>query len=303
MNKKQSGILSMLRRMLDFLVKYAAMVSGLPSFPGLQTRFETYLTEIISLTEKQEKDISGLATQKITLRGALTQKAMDACRRMVAYAKINGDEVMAQVASYKEYDLSKMSDNLFLSTCSTIYTAAENAKEVLTDYGVTTETQVDFKGAISAFAAVIDAPKEGYIEKKQITSRLAELFDLELDLLAKMDVLVDMLKDSQPAFYAEYQDTRKVVISGTGSLQVQGTVSDSITNQPIVDATVTFKNNETDEVVMVKQTAEKGGINIKSMDEGVYKMVVSKVGFQTLEDSLTVDSTLLSGFSVKLVKA
>ena len=303
MTKKQSGILSMLRRMLNFLVKYTAMVSGLPTFPGLQTKFETYLTEIISLTEKQEKDISGLATQKVALRGALTQKTMDACRRMVAYAKMNGDEVMAKVASYKESDLNRMADNLFLSTCSTIYTAADNAKTVLTEYGCTTVTQADFKTAITAFTTVIDTPKEGYIEKKQITSRMAELFGLELDILAKMDLLVDMLKDSQPAFYAEYQDTRKVVTPGTGTLQVQGTVTDAATNQPIPDATVTFKNSDTNEVILVKQTAEKGGINIKSLDEGVYKMVVSKVGFQIFEDSLTVDSTLLSGFSVKLVKA
>ena len=299
MNKKQNGTLSMLRRVLDFILRNLGLVQTLPTFMSLQTEYAATLNEINELAKEQERDISGLTTQKAGLRIVLTQKALDASRRMVACAKITDDGVLAKAGAYTESDLKQMAENNFLTTCNTLFSLVETHMPALIEYGVSPVSQSDFKAAIDAYHTSIDAPKEGYTEKKQVTSQLAELFDKEYVLLTKMDALVEMLKDSQPAFYAEYQDTRKVVYH-SGSFSLTGLATDLASGQSVTGAKFSFALEG--ETVLEKLTAEAGRFNVKSLEAGVYTVTVSKPGYQTQTLTTTVSDTEMTTVEVPLIK-
>jgi len=299
MNGKQSGFYSMLRRVSDLLKRSLEFITGLPSFTDLQTSFDTNLNEIRVLSELQESDLKGLRKQKETLRATTGKKALNMCRRVLAYATVTGNEVLAGTMYYKEWDLSRLSDNDFVSAVSVIYNSANANKTALTEYGVTAESLTGLKTTIDAFKAIVDTPKEGYTGKKQVTDRLAWLFDFQANNLVKMDVLIDMLKDSQPEFYAEYQDTRKVVYH-SGSLMFKLNATDAATGLPLSGVTVNFAQDGA--MKLDKVTKEGGGIIYKSMDEGTYDITLSKLGFQTQILKKDIVDGELNAMTVAMVK-
>ena len=300
MTGKQSGMYSMQRRVSDLLKKNVSLISELPTFINLQSLFDTNLNEIGLLTEQQEADISGLRKQKRTMRATCSTKTMNVRRRLVAFAKITGNEVLAKTVNYTEWDLSKVSDNDFISACSVICSEAEKNQAAMIEYGVTPETVIDLKETINAYKAIVDVPKEASTGKKQITDRLAALFDLNAGLLIKMDALIAMLKDSHPEFYAEYQDTRKVVYR-TGSLTLKFNATDASTGLPLSGANVKFVMDE--ELKLEKITAAGGGLSIKTMDEGIYNLTVSKTGYATQDLIVHVVPRELNSVAVAMVKA
>lgn len=78
-----------------------------------------------------------------------------------------------------------------------------------------------------------------------------------------------------------YKATRKVIDTASGSLTLKGTVKDIQNTNPINGAKLTLRMNDEEEVVLVKQSADKGGFNVKSLDEGVYTVTTTKIGYET----------------------
>lgn len=284
MNSKQNSIYAMLRRIYDFLTKNLSLLSGLPLFTNLFGTYQTKLTQIGVLSEQQEKDISGLRKQKDALRADLIIKVLDVSRRVVAYAKLTGNEVLAKEAYYTETDLQHYPDETLATSCSVIYSAADTNAAALVEYKVTAETLTALKKAIDDFRTAMDSPKKGYIEKKQTTDQLAQLFDEEAALLGKLDLLVDMLKNTNPEFYAEYYDTRKVVYH-SGSLSVKGQVTDAATGAALSGVTVSFAVDGV--LKLEKPTAEGGGFTDKTLAEGIYAVTASRIDY--ISQTVTVN--------------
>lgn len=299
MNSRQSSIYAMLRRVYDLLKKKLALLSKLPVFTDLFSSYESKLTQIGVLSEQQEKDISGLKKQKEALKVDLITKALDVSRRVVAYAKLTGNDVLAKEAYYTETDLQHYPDETLVTSCSVIYTAAETHAASLIEYDVTAETLTALKKAIDDFKAVMDSPKIGHTEKKQITDQLALLFEEEITLLDKIDLLVDMMKNTQPEFYAEYFDTRKVVYH-SGSLAIKGKITDAVTGAPLSGVNVSFVLDGA--VKLEKTTADGGGFTIKTLSEGTYLVTASRIDYASQTLPVTVLANELCVINIALVK-
>ena len=117
MNSKQTSIFAMLRRVDDLLTKNLSLLSSLPLFTTLFSAYEVKLSQIGVLSAQQEKDISGLKTQKEALQSDLTLKALDVSRRVVAYAKLTGNEVLAKEAYYTDTDLQHYPIDTLVTAC------------------------------------------------------------------------------------------------------------------------------------------------------------------------------------------
>jgi hypothetical protein len=284
MNSKQSSIYAMQRRVYDLLKKNLALLSELPMFTSLFGKYETLLNQIWALSEQQEKDISGLKQQKETLKADLIKKALDVSRRVVAYATLAGNEVLSKEAYYTETGLQHSTNELVVTSCSVIYSAAVNNAAALVEYGVTADTLTALKAAIDGFKGIMDTPKKGYIEKKQTTDQLAQLLEDEASLLGKIDLLVDMQKNTHPEFYAEYYDTRKVVYY-SGTLAAKCQVTDAVSGEGLSGVNVSFAIEGV--VKLEKITADGGGFIVKTLDDGTYTVTASR--FDYVSQTLTVN--------------
>jgi hypothetical protein len=112
--------------------------------------------------------------------------------------------------------------------------------------------------------------------------------------------VVEIVRLTEPVFYAGYKNARKIIDQGSGTLQVRGTVAEADTGKPIAGATLIFRLSGQTKVVLEKDTADKGGFMIKSLDEGIYEVTIVKVGFQTQKISTVVNWNDLCVLDVKL---
>jgi hypothetical protein len=288
----------MYRRVLNFLKKYGAVLMALPEFNSLLLEYEKYLIQLNSLGDQQGTDIRGLRTQKEVTKQSTGLKALDMSHRIEAYAKIKGDVVLAKKIHYTETDLLKSSDYEFISACTIICNTAEELGGELTSYNVTPELQADLVAGLAGYKAVVDAPKEGYTGKKQATNQISDLFATQGDVLDKLDAILELVRYTQPAMYAEYQDTRKVLYR-SGSLTVKCEVTDAVTHAKLAGANVVFILDG--ETVLEKTTSAAGGFTVKSMDDGAYTVAVSRLGYVSQNLTVNVLNVEMTSIKVALV--
>jgi len=299
MTSKQSSIYSMLRRIVTFLRKEASALSSLMILAQLVTELENKLNEIDTLKEQQAADITGLSKQKDAFRKTATQKAIEMCKALLAYAKITNNILLANEVNYTETDFRKASDNEVDTYLSVIYSAGLRYQSELQQYGVTPNKLPELKTAIDAFKAVIGTPKNGTIGRKQITDRLATLFADEMEIIDKVDLLIETLKFSNPTLYTEYQDNRKINYFGS-SLMVNSAITDAETGIGLPGVVMAFMLNGIP--VLEKTTGNNGGTNIKSIDPGVYSVNLTKPAYVSQTISISIPGDDLITVTAAMVK-
>ncbi len=299
MSKKLNSIYAMQRRVYHFFTKNKAFLMTLPLFETLYNSFESGLNQIAVLNEEYEKDISGITRNKENIKKQAFKMAMELQRRLIAFAKLNNNEVLIKEVSYTESDLSRCSDSTFLSSCQVIYKAGANNESSASGYGINPDLLTHVKIAIDDFSTVIDAPREGQIGKTQIYDLRESLLRENQNILSKTDLLIDTVKNTHPQIYKEYYDTRKVIIR-SGSLMVKAQVEDAITGAAVIGAVVSFR---LDGVLMLEKTsADGGGFNVKTMEEGIYEVTTTKMGYPPDVREIVIIGNELNAINIALKK-
>ena len=289
----------MLKRVILFLKKYADLFRELPVMDELTTELETNLNEIDNLRQLQATDITGLRKQKESFRKSALQKAVVCCHAILVYAKRVGNEVLASEMYYTETDMNKMSDNTLDTVLGVIYKSVLAYQTQLVPYGISPVKVTEFKAAIDVFKTAIGTPKGGAISRKQSTEQLLVLFDDELVIADKVDLMIDTIKFSHPAIYAEYHNNRKVLYY-SGSLTLKCEVTDAATGLALEGVLVSFALDGN--IVLEKLTSKAGGFTVKTMDEGTYSVTVKRLGYLTQILTVNVLDVELNAIKVALVK-
>jgi uncharacterized membrane protein len=198
-----------------------------------------------------------------------------------------------------------------------LYDRAQANLTALADYGIAEATQTALQNAIASFVHSIPKPRLGITEKKQSTIQLATNFEVADDALNNIDTIIDIIKVAQANFYNGYKNARKIVLTGTNSLTLKGFVTDATTGEPIKGVTLNFCpecaeptqkaaangiSAAKEEIVLTKKTAEKGGFNIKTLPEGIYRVTIKKNGYQEQVVTVTVNDGELGDLNVELMK-
>lgn len=304
MTTRQESKLSMFLAVKDYLTANATLTTALPNYAGFFSTFQSSIISIQTYGEQQMFDKTGIAENKKALRETLVMLAADTSRKITAYAKFANNTVLMNEIKYTESDLKKLADTGLRDATQGVYDRAQTNLTALATYGITAATQTTYLNAINAFVASIPKPRLGITDKKQSTTQLANFFNVAEGALENIDTIIEIVKLTQPNFYNGYKSARKLVETGTGSLTVNGFITDASTGEPLKGVTVSFspdggslamkavsstnKTTKTDPLV-VKKTAEKGGFNIKSLPEGTYQVSVKKNGY--LEQIVTIEVT------------
>ena len=226
--------------MRDFLNKNAAITSTLPTFGELFPQFNDNLSQIQVLGEQQEINKSGISEHKNLLRSDLVAKALDISRKTEVYAKMNNNSVLAKEVHYTETELNKSSDSGLKDKSLVIWDKANTNVTALAEYGVSPEMLTALKNGIDLFNASIPTTRTGKAETKQITTQFADLFNANDAILAKFDLLVEVVRLTQPEFYSAYKGIRRIINTGTGTLALTANITDLTTGEGIKGAKVTF---------------------------------------------------------------
>jgi len=311
MNRKQESKFGMGYGLRDLLNQNAAITSSIPEFGKYLTALIENMDEILVINEKQVSDQSGIARYKRQLKNDLFVKALDISRKTATYAKIANNTVLEDTVRFSESELKMANAQVLKDLSLLIHHKAEENLTALVPYGVTEEYLNAFKTAIDQFIEVIPKPRLGINDRKQATAKLVALFQENDKVLEKLDALVEVVRLSQPEFYASYRNVRRVIEQGKGTLSLTASVTDRETHSGIKGVRVSFACQEklSDPVgsgngrMLVKTTTEKGFFQVKSMLPGTWVATLVKPGYKEKTVTLQVFGNERTKLAVELERA
>ena len=302
MNSKKESKLKMYLTVRVFLLQNPEITDKLPNFTEFMTNLNAAILQIQSNSEQHQFNSKGVAGNKKELKTSLISSITDCSRKMQAYAKYENDTVLMAETRFLESYLKPLSEIELLNSANGLHSRINSHIASVTMYDLTAATQTEFRLGITAYEEAIPQTRQSQLGKKENTLLEIQGFELGDVAYSNIDSVVNIVKLTEPTFYAGYKNARKVVEYGVNTLQVQGQITDIATQLPILDATLIFILSGQTEVAIQKQTAAKGGYMIKSLAEGMYDVTISKVGYQTQTVSATVSFTELCDVSAGMVK-
>jgi hypothetical protein len=188
-----------------------------------------------------------------------------------------------------------------------VFNRVEANLAFLVDYGLNEESLQALKAAIDAYGVSIPKPRLSIAENKQATSLLTKLFEEGDIYLVKMDVLVEIVRTSHSGFYEGYKNARRLISVGVGSLALKGLVTDANTGEPLKGVKLSFAAVNTTgggqtAAVLVKITASKGGLHLKTLAEGMYEVTASKNGYKPQVVQVAVNASETAELRIQLQK-
>lgn len=278
------------------------ITSLLPNFVEFFTSFDNSISLIEEHSELQQHFSSGVTDSKKQIRSSLEEMILDGSRKLLAYAMYAKNPILQSESKLKDADIHSATDLTLLNNAKGLYSNIQGNLTNLAPYLLTAESQTGFLALIHAFEQAIPKTRQKQLSKKETSDLIAQAFEAADAALANMDTVVEIVRLSQPVFYASYKGARRVVETASGSLAINGSVMDAETGNPVVDATLTFCASGSNVPLLVKQSAAKGGFQQKSLAEGVYDVTVTKIGYVTQAIVVTVSSSELYTLDVKMVK-
>ncbi|NTW49708.1 MAG: carboxypeptidase regulatory-like domain-containing protein [Chlorobiales bacterium] len=311
MNTKQENKLSMFLVVKDFLTTNAALLTPLPNYSAYFTTFQNSITQIQANAEQQQFDKTGIAVNKKQLKQTLITQTLDTAHRIVAYARFANNQILLKEADLEEYQLSRTADTVLRDTAQGIYDRAQTNLTALATYGVTAATQTALQNAITAFVASIPKPRIGITDRKQASTQLQNYMATAENALENIDATVRIIQFTQPNFYTQYKNLRRIINTSEKTLALKGNVTDAQSGAPLKGVTVTIapdgsaakpEQSLTPPKDVVKKTADKGGFLIRSLPAGIYTVSFSKFGYTDQKQSIVINDGEMATVSAALAK-
>jgi hypothetical protein len=302
MNTKNQSKLKMYLTLRVYLLSNPAVTAKLPDFPEFLAALDAAILQIQNHSEQRQVSSKGVTDNKKLLRESLIALTVDASSKMQAYAKYVHNTVLLAEIKFKGSELRDIPSLELVDITRGLYNRIDAHLPEVTVYGLSPSSQLEYREAIDDFAISISQPRESQLKGKENSLLEEQGFEKGDATVDYMDIVVEDVHRIEPIFYAGYKNARKIVERGSGSLQVQGTVTEAATDKPIAGATLIFRCCGQTAIILEKETASKGGFMIKSLAEGIYNVTVTKVGFQTQIISVVVNCNELCDVQVKMEK-
>jgi len=300
----QEGVNKMSNASASFLLTNTAITTTLTGFAPYFTTIQTTHPLLQTAIAQQEADKSGDTTNKKLLKTTLIAQSMDIVRKCVAFGTNTNNSSFVALVNYSENELKKSSDTKLVGICQVIHDTANSQVTNLATYNVTAALLTTQQTSITSFNAAIPKDRVDVTDSGAATKLIATYIATLLTNWKKIDTLVEMVKTTQPAFYAEYHNVRKIINTGAGSLSLKVKASDAQSGDGVANVTLSVSPVTTQMRAMssvikkadVKKTANGGGANYKSLPDGDYIVTATKPGFKDATAMISVvngESTVL----------
>lgn len=296
---------------VSYLAANATITATLPNYAGYYTTVQTTIAQILAAKVQQEADKSGDTKTKKLLRTSLITQTIDVGRRVVAYATYVNNNALLALVNYTESDLKRSSDSNLVSICQVIRDNANANVAALATYGVTAAIITTLQTTITSFNATIPKGRVDTTDSGEATQLLATLFKTLATTWDKIDILVEMVRISQPNFYNEYVKVSKVIETGSGSLALKIKAISAETGEPEANVTLTFTpvNGQLKSAAsngkkpIVKKTAKGGGAHEKNMPDGTYTYTAKKTGRKEANGTVDIVNGEMTILEIKMEKS
>lgn len=302
MNSKQQSKLKMYLTLRIYLLANPTITVKLPNLHEFLNSLDMAILQIQYSSEQHQFNSKGITKNKKLLRESLIAFIVDASRKMQAFSKYTHQMVLMAETKFTCTDLKDVPSLELVNIANGLYSRIDANLKGVISYGLVMESQIEYRTAIENYAESIPQTRQNQLKGKENSFLEDQGFELGNVAVDNIDTVVEIVRSSEPFFYAGYKNAHKTVVLGTSSLQIQGTVTKADSGKPIEGAMLMFRLSGQTDVVLNKLSATKGGFMIKAIPEGQYNVTITKVGFQKQLVNIVVSITEKCVLEVKMVK-
>lgn len=277
-------ILAKLPNAQEYLTALDAIILSIQTNSAL---FDAGTEEIKELT-KAQKD-------------KLVTAAFENANKLKAYASYKDDKVLLAFCTVTEKKLDKLEDVELIQFAKALYNKINEQFPELMRYQLTPETQAGLQLLTTQYEMASPELTKAKSDYKNVKATLDGDYKAADLLMGKLDNEVEIVRSTEPQFYSQYQTIRKVDLH-TEPNQLVGHVFDAETGAGVPNATVTLTLNDSTKDPIVKQSAEKGGFQVKTITPGYYTVTMTKIGYETQTFTITVMGDNPYSLEIKAVK-
>lgn len=263
MNARQNSKNSMYQSVLSVLTQNQSVYAAVTALVAAVDKYSTFFQALQVLIEQQRQIILGYAADKRNKRISMVYLAIKAKGAVQAYATESDNPILFEAVDFEEAKMMIERASYARAHAQLIHQNAIAAIDALNDYGLSPDDLTALQAAINAFALVASMPKSKKAELKTITKQLSEQF-AKIDNILRNQLDRNMLiyKSSPTAsgFWLLYHNARKIYNPAYHITQVQATIFNSDTNQPmpnvkmiITQGTETFEEISNDKGIAAKK--------------------------------------------------
>jgi len=288
----------------DFLAPRLSLLAPLPNFEMAHRIFLNSITGIQNMREQALSEKSGMSKPNNEAKQSLSVITSDIARKLHAFALFINDHELLIETRISQSELEKSADLELIERARGIHNRAEQHISHLLRYGIQTSTLLEFKNAIDTFFESMPVPEVSPVQSKKITIQPPDYFRNADESLQYIDALIDIIRIPEPNFSNAYKQKRKTVVYNTQSVALKGTVTDAETKAPIKGVTIALvrKDSLDRQPLIVKNTAATGDFNVKSLEEGIYEIILNKGGYKELIITSTFNKGQLNEINANMAR-
>ncbi|MBI3417270.1 MAG: hypothetical protein HY043_18420 [Verrucomicrobia bacterium] len=190
---------------------YASLWDDIPAFTDSVDKLDAKITQINQQSQIAENG-SGAADAKKLARATLCKSVCEVMGAVQVYAAKNADAELGAKVGYAPSKVVAGKITEVIARCRTIWTAANDNADALTDLGITAAKLTALKKAIDAFDKLKNAPREDQSERSAAGKLLPVAIGEAVAILGdELDGLMPQFQDANPNFYNGYFAARVVV--------------------------------------------------------------------------------------------
>ena len=278
-----------------------AILAKLPNGTKLLTALDNAITDIQANNLRQQESDAILREQLEELRKNLVNNILTTSRKMQAFADDKKSNALLKDIRYTKTNFGGLSYIEIVAIAKKLHETVNLYLAELEMYELNAETQKTLLADTTVYETTAPKLDNWQRDQKEITNILRINYKTADEIVASIDKQVEIVHDSEPEFYKKYKTTRKVDVPAD-VVQLVAKITDAESGAGVPNATVTFTLNDSTAEPIVKQTAEKGGFQIKTIASGIYTVKVQKIGYQTQTLTITLPGDEPYSLNVKLVK-
>jgi len=308
MNYLQEGMEKMSMSTILFLQNNTAILSLIPGITPFIASVQSTNESIAVAKVQQEANSSRNTSLKKQLRLSVITQGIDIASRLMAMSINTNNTSLQALIDYTKTDLVKSTDSNLISICQVIHDNANLHLTALAPYGVTPAIVATLQTSINSFSAAIPKARIDTTGSAEITKQLIHHFnDLKITW-KKIDILVEIVRLSHPAFYGEYKKLRRVITRGSipHSLIVQTLNAQTGAPEANVIITLTLVNDKpktitkVNKALVIKKTAMGGGAFLRNIPDGTYHVSATKTGFQESIMTIAINNGESTSLTINL---
>jgi len=211
-----------------------AILAAIPEYAALKALLDAYMGRLEELQIKQFTYLRGLIAARMAWRTKTIAACLQLAAPLVALAVKTDDEALLAEATVTKSSLESLNYNELAAKSQKLQGLGSTHAPALVVYLITLAFLDGMETINSNYREALLAAQTGKTEQKQITTDIALTLKEIDEVIIRISLIVETLKESQPVFYELFRTAYRLINPATSTLSASGYVLDGLTGEAIV---------------------------------------------------------------------